>query len=201
MLPLLLLSLLSPVTAVEVYHRIQLPSSPSTWSHRGTIDLSSVPASYAPAPDGSVLSTTTGEDAIYQVALALEGRAEDDWPFAGVKACFAAAAKEDTITLRLSASGEPYTLSYALDPAPSAHCPVTSSSLGLQNTSIVLHLPDRIPPLALKTPPQLSEEGEAIKPEPEKSLIQKYWMYLLPVMLLLLMAPGGEQQGGGGGGQ
>jgi len=206
----LLVCTLPPVSALELYHRLLSSSSPSPWSLRATVDLSHPQAHYHPSPDAaSVLlaESAAGGEGVYQVALAVEGREEEEWAWAGVKACFASSALSDTLILRISSSGEPYTLSYALDPAPSsAHCPsvsVASASL-FQNTTILVRGPDRIPPLALKTPPQLSETGETIKPEREKSFIEKYWMYALPVLLLLLMSPGGEGEGGqaaaGGGG-
>ena len=37
----------------------------------------------------------------------------------------------------------------------------------------------------LKAPPQLSEEGEVVKPIPEKSFLQKYWMYITMALLAL----------------
>ncbi|KZT50111.1 hypothetical protein CALCODRAFT_216740 [Calocera cornea HHB12733] len=207
-------SLLPLACALQVYHRLLLPSLPApTWSLRASLDLTAAPPSYAPAPQAADALLASGAGAggggegVYQVALAQEGSREEDWPFAGVRACYALSAASDSLILRLSSAGEPYTLAYALvpapAPAPSASCPPTSLAPSdlFHNTTLVLRSPDRIPPLALKVPPKLSESGEAVKPEPEKSFIQKYWMYLLPVMLLLLVAPGGgEGEGGGGGG-
>ncbi|KZP00018.1 hypothetical protein CALVIDRAFT_319679 [Calocera viscosa TUFC12733] len=201
-LPLLLAAALPLACALEVYHRLLTPSSPTAWSLRASLDISQSPPTYALAPSAAetLLEQAVGGEGVYQVALAEEGSREEDWPFAGVRACHALSAESDTLLLRLSPSGAPYTLSYALSPAPtSPSCPPSSAAAAtlFQNTTIVVQLPDRIPPLALKVPPPLNDEGEIVKPEPEKSFIQKYWMYLLPVMLLLLISPGGEGEGGG----
>jgi hypothetical protein len=37
----------------------------------------------------------------------------------------------------------------------------------------------------LRTPPPLTQDGEPVKPEPEKSFLQKYWMYIAVVLLAL----------------
>jgi len=37
----------------------------------------------------------------------------------------------------------------------------------------------------LRSPPPLTPEGQVVMPEPEKSFIQKYWFYMLAVMVVL----------------
>jgi len=37
----------------------------------------------------------------------------------------------------------------------------------------------------LRSPPPLTPEGQVVTPEPEKSFIQKYWIYILAVMVVL----------------
>jgi hypothetical protein len=37
----------------------------------------------------------------------------------------------------------------------------------------------------LRSPPPLTPEGQVATPEPEKTFIQKYWMYALAFMLVL----------------
>lgn len=36
----------------------------------------------------------------------------------------------------------------------------------------------------LRVPPPLSVEGKPITPAPEKSFIQKYWIYIVPVLVI-----------------
>lgn len=36
----------------------------------------------------------------------------------------------------------------------------------------------------LRQPPQLSETGQPVAPAPEKSFLQKYWMYIMLALLL-----------------
>ena len=59
-----------------------------------------------------------------------------------------------------------------------AHCLCCSTRLTQRD------LPFSVSP-RLKTPPPLSPEGQPIKPVVEKSFIQKYWMYIVPVLILL----------------
>ena len=37
----------------------------------------------------------------------------------------------------------------------------------------------------LRTPPPLTAEGEPVKPEPEKTFLQKYWLYIVAAMFAL----------------
>ena len=37
----------------------------------------------------------------------------------------------------------------------------------------------------LRAPPPLTPEGQIVTPEPEKSFLQKYWIYILAVMVVL----------------
>jgi len=39
----------------------------------------------------------------------------------------------------------------------------------------------------LRTPPPLTPEGEVVQPVPERSFLQKYWMYLAAVLVALRM--------------
>lgn len=55
------------------------------------------------------------------------------------------------------------------------------------NITIAIHSA-RLPPLPeLKTPPPMTAEGEPVKPAPEKSFLQKYWMYIVAILLALSM--------------
>jgi len=37
----------------------------------------------------------------------------------------------------------------------------------------------------LRSPPPLTPEGQVVTPEPEKTFLQKYWIYILAVMVVL----------------
>ena len=37
----------------------------------------------------------------------------------------------------------------------------------------------------LRQPPPLTPEGQVVTPEPEKSFLQKYWIYILALMVIL----------------
>lgn len=37
----------------------------------------------------------------------------------------------------------------------------------------------------LRAPPPFTPQGEVVKPVPEKSFIQKYWMYIAALVLIL----------------
>ena len=37
----------------------------------------------------------------------------------------------------------------------------------------------------LRSPPPLTPEGQVVTPEPEKTFIQKYWVYILAFMVVL----------------
>ena len=55
--------------------------------------------------------------------------------------------------------------------------------------------------LQLKQAAPTNEDGTIVQPPPEKSFLQKYWMYLIPVVLLLIMPDGsddGKDQGAEG---
>lgn len=72
------------------------------------------------------------------------------------------------------------------------------------NSTLLIHSPDTPPPYVacppfyaiylpiytlsspeLRTPPPLTPEGEVVKPVPEKTFIQKYWMYIGALVLII----------------
>ncbi|KAG5365664.1 hypothetical protein CJU89_0055 [Yarrowia sp. B02] len=50
------------------------------------------------------------------------------------------------------------------------------------------------PEAGIKEPVQLVN-NEILKEEPEKTFIQKYWMYIVPILLLLLLGGGAPEEG------
>jgi hypothetical protein len=91
--------------------------------------------------------------------------------------------------LYLSPENVVYQISYTLKPS-------TSSS-----TSIHV-IPDRLIPYGpepvLNTPVAVNPDGIPPVEEKEKTLIEKYWIYLIPLLLIVLTSGGG---GGGEGGE
>lgn len=43
-----------------------------------------------------------------------------------------------------------------------------------------------------KNPIKVGADGKVIAPPPEKSFIQKYWIYIVPVLVIMMMG-GGEE--------
>ena len=96
----------------------------------------------------------------------------------------------EEITLHLSSENVVYHISYVLKPAS-------------EQSTIVKVIPDRsIPegpnPMLKTTPVVVTPDGQPPEEEVEKTFLQKYWMYILPIIILALTSGGG---GGGGGGE
>ena len=56
---------------------------------------------------------------------------------------------------------------------------VSSLSVEIYPTKHILYRPQ------LHAPPPFTPEGEVVQPVPEKSFIQKYWMYIAALLLIL----------------
>ncbi|GAA5983278.1 hypothetical protein JCM11641_002247 [Rhodosporidiobolus odoratus] len=65
--------------------------------------------------------------------------------------------------------------------------------------AVVVDEPPRPAQPKEQQPVRLDKDGKILPPPKEKSFIQKYWMYIVPVLLVMLMT-GGEEQGAGKGG-
>ena len=76
--------------------------------------------------------------------------------------------------------------------------------LSLSNEAVlfcyVMYFPPVVRPRKGIRDVQQENKEKGVKPPENKSFLQKYWMYLLPIAILLLMGKGGEGQEGGGGG-
>jgi hypothetical protein len=55
----------------------------------------------------------------------------------------------------------------------------------ITNTSVELRVGHIPPSPALRTPPQLTPQGEIKQPEPEKSFLQKYWIFIAGIVIAL----------------
>ena len=102
----------------------------------------------------------------------------------------------EEITLYLSSDYTPYHISYALRPSISEETVVR-----VITDPLIANGPEPV----LSPPVVVSPDGAPAVEEQEKSFIQKYWMYLVPVAVLLLTSGGGggeeQQQQGGAQGQ
>ncbi|KAH9936932.1 hypothetical protein B0H21DRAFT_825433 [Amylocystis lapponica] len=209
----------------RVLHRLYDPSQPpAPFRPRAFLHVSSSgpgsSVSIAPAETFSadllefLSAAEDSPSALYQ--LALERPTDTDpshWDISSVKACHLPQSTSESVTVHLAADGTPFSLDYFIGPIPrDGACPSrrrakASGSLssaaaftGFANTTVTLAEP-RLPPLPLlRTPPPLTPEGQPVQTVPEKSFIQKYWMYILAVLLVLVVSPGGGEEGGGSGG-
>ncbi|KAK7060511.1 hypothetical protein VNI00_001276 [Paramarasmius palmivorus] len=211
--------LLFPLAAfsreISLYHRVHLPNGPqSTFVERGTVNFdesqSNSPIVFRP-------SASTGEHfsqfaeslqqvpqehldrVLYQVALDRDGI---NWDISSVKWCHVPSASSETIILHatdLAHASTPYAVDYFISPTPhDGSCPSSSTAqvnnLATLNTTVSIRTP-RLPPLPeLRTPPPLTPKGEPVKPEPEKSFLEKYWMYILAAVVALMMSGGPPEE-------
>ncbi|KZT42886.1 hypothetical protein SISSUDRAFT_1040745 [Sistotremastrum suecicum HHB10207 ss-3] len=185
---LLLLPALALAADVRIHHRI----TGQPWSlraelhgdHLETIQPYSqlIPPSYAPG-------------ARYQ--LALERPSDKDsnsWDLASVYLCHLSSAVSDTIVVH-EFDGVPYALDYRVTPVPrDGSCPSLVSSISIPNTTISFSSA-RVPPSpALRAPPPLTPEGQVVPPVPERSFLQKYWVYIAIFVGVMLFASGPEEE-------
>jgi hypothetical protein len=93
---------------------------------------------------------------------------------------------KEEITLYLSPDNVVYHISYLLRPS--------TTSETLVNVIPYKLIPEG-PEAKLNTPVVVNPDGQPPVEEVEKTFIQKYWVYALPILLILLTSGGG---GGGG---
>jgi len=199
---------LSVVNAnVVLYHRIFHPSVQSIqYLKRGTIsgDPPTLKPSESLAHDIKTLAGTLKDlgnpsDALYQVAMTSE-RA-DSLDYSSVKACHLQQASAETWIIHATDDDVSFALDYFVSPIPGdGACPkgkVFASSAALQafadniqdiNTTIIFKRPVIPPQPELRAPPPLTAEGEAVQPPPQKSFIQKYWIYIAGFLLVIMVA-------------
>ncbi|KAF8165222.1 hypothetical protein B0H34DRAFT_229325 [Crassisporium funariophilum] len=218
---------------VNIYHRVFHPSLPTLpYAHRASIEIApdnthlvtpSTQLSTHISDFADALGTLDNtEGAFYQVALEHEGDSSDvHWDFSSVKICHLPTVSAETMLLHLgnAQDAKPFALDYFISPIPrDGSCPDTPNSMQIQapaalrgfankiqqlNSTVLLRRPNIPASPELRPPPAITPEGEVVKPVPEKSFLQKYWMYLGAVALVLLLGGGGseEEPKRGGGGQ
>lgn len=89
---------------------------------------------------------------------------------------------DERIVLHLNPLGEPMRVDYSHN---------TTSKHG--NKVTVVNWPPHGPEPLLKKPVPM-KDNKVVEPEPQKSFIQKYWMYIVPFLLLMLVSGGGGEQ-------
>ncbi|KIK67994.1 hypothetical protein GYMLUDRAFT_36802 [Collybiopsis luxurians FD-317 M1] len=216
-----LLPVLAIASSVDVYHRVFVPGyTENSFVQRGIID--SLDSQFRPSPSLSqhwldferyLQDLSSGplidlDHALYQVALEREG---SEWDISSVKLCHIPFITSESITLlarHSSQNSPPYAIDYFVSPIPDdgtcpkhgaarkATFPSSFHAMASLNTTIV-HGSATLPPLPqLRTPPPLTAEGAPVQPPPEKSFIQKYWMYITAALLVLMMTGGGPEEEG-----
>ncbi|OJA13818.1 hypothetical protein AZE42_00496 [Rhizopogon vesiculosus] len=205
---------------LHLMHRVVHPNLPTTpWSDLGTIIL---PPFATIQPTGShaslSLEDSLQEDlaafaevvnpnmqgAMYHVAIEHPFSQGVSWAVSSMKACLLPSSTSANVVIHFSAKGEPFAIDYAVSPVPQdGKCPeMSTGNYPAHNATVVLKSP-RMPPLPeLHVPPPLTPEGEPITPVPEKSFVQKYWIYMVVVLgALLISGPADEPASGDKGGK
>ncbi|KAG1840071.1 hypothetical protein DFJ58DRAFT_811146 [Suillus subalutaceus] len=201
-------------TELRLMHRVVHPDLPVTpWAELGTV---SIPSFKSISPTGSHAPLSLAESlqddlaefadavnpnmqgAMYHVAIELP---ESEGSVSSIKACLLPSSTSANIVIHFSATGEPFAIDYSVSPVPQdGICPVTSTgSYPAHNASIVLKSPRMAPLPELRIPPPLTPEGEPVVPVPEKSFVQKYWIYMVVVLGALLISGPGEDSPSGDG--
>ncbi|KAH9062850.1 hypothetical protein EDB87DRAFT_1681954 [Lactarius vividus] len=206
-----ILVLVAPLQAFQLYHRILHPSLPDqSFFQRGTIEeIEHGKARIEAAPslqyDLLAFAETSAHvtDALYQLALDPHpGQSDSLWLISTVKACHLINTTNERIVIHLpSPGGTPFALDYFLDSVPShGACPpsrVSSPTLASpRNATIIFSLPGQPPLPQLRTPPPLTATGDPVTQVPEKTFLQKYWLYIVIALGALLIAPSGEEGAG-----
>jgi len=206
---LILFSFLSPLRAFQLYHRILHPSLPDqSFFPRGIIqEIDDGTARIEAAPslqyDLLAFAETSAHvtDALYQLALDPHpGQSDSLWLISTVKACHLINSTNEHIVIHLpSPGGTPFALDYFLDSVPPhGACPSSSSPTlaSPRNATIIFSLPGQPPLPGLRAPPPLTTTGDPVIQVPEKTFIQKYWLYIVIALGALLIAPSGEEGAG-----
>ncbi|KAG1833396.1 hypothetical protein EV424DRAFT_1532881 [Suillus variegatus] len=205
------------LTELHLIHRVVHPDLPVTpWAELGTV---TVPSFKSISPTGSAASLSLAESlrddlaefseavdpnmqgAMYHVAIE---RLESEGPISSIKACLLPSSTSANVVIHFSATGEPFAIDYSVSPVPQdGICTVTNmGSYPAHNASVVLKSPRMAPLPELRIPPPLTPEGEPVASVPEKSFVQKYWIYMVVVLGALLISgpaedsPSGDGKGG-----
>ncbi|KAL5527414.1 hypothetical protein ACEPAG_6205 [Sanghuangporus baumii] len=204
----------------RVLHRVYGPGVPEQpFILRATLDTTSLQLLPAPEVQDSLAQfyndVKGNSAALYQIALQTVPAGEEFDPvgerlgISAVKACHIPIASAEYLTLHLDRKGLPFHVDYYLGGVPvSGACPSSKQlrTLNLDqytwlhpsNTTVRIRRGTHPPLPELRTPPPLSPKGQVLQPEPEKTFVQKYWIYMAAGLALLLVAGGSppEEEGG-----
>ncbi|PCH41224.1 hypothetical protein WOLCODRAFT_151267 [Wolfiporia cocos MD-104 SS10] len=127
--------------------------------------------------------------------------------------CHLPQATEAEIRVHLAPDRAAYALDYFVAPVPhGGDCPRRGRARGqaagadtdvarhAANTSVTLIAPSFPPLPLLRTPPPLAADGKPVEAAPEKTFLQKYWIYFAIALVAILISPAGEEEGAGSGG-
>ncbi|KAH9966099.1 hypothetical protein BC827DRAFT_1182099 [Russula dissimulans] len=199
---LLIISIaLVPLHAFKLHHRILNPSLPQPpFLQRAQILLDTAGNPRIDPLPGHFEPFAEVRDALYQLALDPQpGASHSLWLISSVKACHLVSSANEHVVLHLPyPGGTPFAFEYYLDSAPSdGSCPpvqVSGPTLALpKNITITTTIPRRPPSPELRVPPPLTATGDPIVQEPEKTFLQKYWLYILIALGALIITPAGEE--------
>lgn len=207
-------------TQLYIHHRMVHPNLPVTyWSNFGSI---SIPHPSSISPSGTPVTFTPSEtllddlskfaesvdpaleESLYQVAVGRPELSEGIWPMSVMKGCLMSTSTSSSITIHLSPSGEVLGLDYFLSSIPpNGSCPPssdTANSYPVHNTTVFVKIPSSPPSPRLRAPPPLTPEGVPVSPVPEKTFLQKYWVYIVIALAALLISGPPEEPAASGNG-
>ncbi|OBZ76735.1 hypothetical protein A0H81_04041 [Grifola frondosa] len=212
-------------SSLRILHRVSLPNLQEVpYVHRATLHVSGAgPATAARLVPSETLAddltefmhTADGANgALYQVALEHPGDTDQtQWSVSAVLACHMPRSTSESLTFHLAPDGTPFSLDYFIAPVPhDGACPKkprsTKAGSGLSsspveygyitNSSVLLRSPTFPPLPQLRVPPPVTAEGKPVEPVPEKSFIEKYWMYIAIALVAMVLAPSAPEEEGGG---
>ncbi|EAU84894.1 hypothetical protein CC1G_00413 [Coprinopsis cinerea okayama7 len=197
------LSALAQASQIQLHHRVLHPeATEAAWTEHGSLTYTDghpqLQSQQASTFSKLLEPVKDLDNALYQVALQRDGsQVESEWAVSSVKLCHLAAATSQILHLHVSSDGKPYALDYFVSPIPhDGACPTplpipsSFATVSRLNTTILLGRPSSPPSPELRTPPPLTPEGQVVQPVPEKTFMQKYWLYItLGLIALVLVGP------------
>ncbi|KAF8341307.1 uncharacterized protein EI90DRAFT_3033476 [Cantharellus anzutake] len=189
-------ALASESALYKIHHRVHSLE----FSLRATVTLRNkdgvLKAFYESVKDrGTISLVPDSEEGYYQVALEYPlGTPSENWPLVSAKACHLSPRTSDVLTLVADGNGIVSRLNYHILNIPQdGSCPSVRPSIPPTfNTTVHIKHPNPVPTPILRPLPAISPDGRPVQPPPEKSFLQKYWIYILPLFIILLITPEDE---------
>ncbi|EMD40687.1 hypothetical protein CERSUDRAFT_121375 [Gelatoporia subvermispora B] len=197
-----------PPDSLRLFHRIYRPSIDDAvpFLLRADFPLATAALPSLHSPLDLLRDEPALDGAFYQLALEHPGDTSPaQWAVAAVKACHLLHATSEDIRVHLTAGGAPFALDYFAGPVPhDGACPRPRRGAPppdlarTLNASVAFVHPHRPPRPQLRVPPPLTPEGKPAVAPPEKSFLQKYWVYIVVALLALVLAPAQQEEEGAG---